>query len=406
MKILMISKALHFSYPGGIQTHVWKISQALRNEGHEVTLLTASNPLKSLKAYKVDGIQIVPSPYLPARIFNLHFPLLEDVSFNLFSLLRIRRWLRKGSPKFGIVHIQGRSGFLYAVWRSRKDPPAVVTFHGILQVEQAEFRHNKELGFFRRKMLDLMQTYATWLERKMLNTANGIIVVGRKLGHLINQYFDVNLNRVGIIPNGLDTSEFFPAPENRIRNRMVCVARLDPRKGLLPLVEATFIASKVVPSLSLHIVGCGDYRSVLERRIAELELEKVISLQGKVSDEQLKREYHEAELFVLPSLQESQGIAFLEAMACGLPVVGFDIDGVNEIITDGVEGFLVEKNNVNDLIRRIVLLLRNKALARKLGANALQRVEKAYRWKRVAELTNQYYHQAVANHREQLRAAA
>ena len=112
---------------------------------------------------------------------------------------------------------------------------------------------------------------------------------------------------------------------------------------------------------------------------------------GSKHGDDLLREYNEAEIFVLPSLGESQGIVFMEAMSCSLPVVGFNIGGVNEMIRTGEEGMLVEKENILHLASAIQKLMSVDVLRNKMGVKGRKRVEKEYQWSKIAELTENIY---------------
>lgn len=132
------------------------------------------------------------------------------------------------------------------------------------------------------------------------------------------------------------------------------------RKGGHSLLECFNRVRAIVPSSRLVIVGC------------DLPIEDPqIEVKGKLNFSEMSDEYRKASIFVLPSLREPFGIAFLEAMAHGLPCIGTRIESIPELIDDGVDGFLVEPNNSETLGDKIILLLQNERLRKEMGVRAL-----------------------------------
>lgn len=397
MNVLMISKSLHYSYTGGIQTHVWKLSKELIERGHRVTIITAQSIFKPKKRFVDDGIEVIPVSYLSGRLGFFHFFALDEFSFNYSVFREIKKLMNEQPDRFDIVHIQGRNGFLYPRFKKENFPPAIVTFHGTMKNENDAALKDKNVSLRQRWELKLVQGYATEIERNLLNKAEGVIAVSEQMAGVMKRQFKHSRDNVEVIYNGLDLKDYWPAPEKRIPFRIISVARLDPRKGLRFLIEAAKQLRKNFPKLTIHIAGEGDNRQSLEQQIQKDGLERVVYLVGNKRGDNLLREYQEASLFVLPSLGESQGIVFMEAMACGLPVIGFDIGGVNEMITHGVEGILVEKENVAELASAIKRVLSDTELARAMGLRGRTRIEDNFQWEHIAEKTEKFYESVLRN---------
>jgi glycosyltransferase involved in cell wall biosynthesis len=125
------------------------------------------------------------------------------------------------------------------------------------------------------------------------------------------------------------------------RKRLLAVGRLHPQKDHLSLIRAFGLIADAAPDWHLRILGEGDQRSVLEHEIRRLGLDERVEMPGAVSD--MTAEYASAQLYVIASIYESQGLATVEAMAHGLPAVGFsDCPGTNSIIANGENGILVD----------------------------------------------------------------
>lgn len=131
-----------------------------------------------------------------------------------------------------------------------------------------------------------------------------------------------------------------PVGKDGERKVLLSVGRLDPQKDQATLIRAFQSLAKKFPDWDLRIVGEGPLRRELETLIQSLDIEDRVSLPGTTRN--INTEYCSAQVFVLPSRYESFGLATAEAMAHGLPVIGFsDCSGTNELITDGVDGYLV-----------------------------------------------------------------
>lgn len=140
---------------------------------------------------------------------------------------------------------------------------------------------------------------------------------------------------VGVIPNGIDTQEFSPGPDERFASSTIlCVSRLVARKGVQHLIEAMPVIREACPAVHLSIVGQGDMEPALRQKVEELGLEDAVVFHGYVSHEKLPSLYQRASLFVQPSYYEGMSNTVLEAMAAGLPIVATG-EGGREELFDG-----------------------------------------------------------------------
>jgi glycosyltransferase involved in cell wall biosynthesis len=133
------------------------------------------------------------------------------------------------------------------------------------------------------------------------------------------------------------------------------------------------------------LVGDGPLRSELEHLAARLGVHRQVEFIGYQSRPGVVRLLNECTLFVLPSRSESLGIAVIEALACGKPVVATAVGGIPEIIEDGTSGILVEPEDARALAVAIRRLLGDPALRERLGRAGRRRVKDAFRWQRMAE---------------------
>ena len=204
-----------------------------------------------------------------------------------------------------------------------------------------------------------------------------------------------NMRRV--VP-GVNTTEFSPtnltagsALRSTIgwanRPVIVCVSRLMTRKGQDQIIQALPQVLKVVPLASLIIVGDGPYRKHLEKLTADLGLRDNVHFTGKVDQALLANWYAAGDVFAMPCRTrvggwdvEGLGIVFLEASATGLPVIVGNSGGAVDAVLDGETGFLVNGNNLSEISDRLIELLANQDLAKRMGSAGRNWVAQEWTW--------------------------
>ncbi len=145
------------------------------------------------------------------------------------------------------------------------------------------------------------------------------------------------------------------------------------------------------------IVGEGPLKNHLTDSLESANLYGNFRFLGKIKDEMLPAVYNCADVFVLPSIQEGQGIVLLEAQASGKPVVAFDVGGVNEAVRNNETGILVKRGSTNELADALLKLLGDKILREKIGANGRRFVSENFTWDLCAQKMLKVYHEALAS---------
>lgn len=205
---------------------------------------------------------------------------------------------------------------------------------------------------------------------------------------------------VSVLYPGADVDAFHPdLPFEDIREAhglagrplVVCVSRLVPRKGQDALIRAMGSVRGRVPDAALLIVGGGPYRKALEMLAAESP-PGAVAFAGEVSERDLPRYYRAGDVFAMPCRTRRAGLevegwgnVFIEAAACGRPVIAGDSGGAREALVDGVTGLLVDGSNVGAVADAVVSLLEDPERARGMGAAGRARVERHYAWPRATE---------------------
>jgi len=202
-------------------------------------------------------------------------------------------------------------------------------------------------------------------------------------------------NKLETIPVGVDTTFFHPIKNENKPNttlKLISVGRLDKVKGHIYLIEVIDLLYKKGYSILLTIVGEGIERENIENLIAEKKLEDIVTLKGKKNQQEVKYYLREHDIYILAAVpvenkrRETQGLATLEAQACGLPAVVFDSGGVKYTVSDGKTGFIVPEFDVDAMTLRIEELIDNVRLRQVMGREASIYIENHFSQKKINDI--------------------
>lgn len=207
---------------------------------------------------------------------------------------------------------------------------------------------------------------------------------------------DVGLHRekIGVIPFGVDTDFFRPIEVDKDEGifQILSVGYLIERKGFEYLIRAMPYVLKEHKNVRLKIVGSGPLESRLKNIIYELDLGDSVEIIRNVSDEELLIIYNSSDLFVLPSIIDSQGnteglgVVLLEAMACGIPVIASNVGGIMDIVINNETGLLLKEKDIKKIIEIVNFAIENKSQMDKIAKNSLNSVKHEFNWKILAKL--------------------
>lgn len=206
------------------------------------------------------------------------------------------------------------------------------------------------------------------------------------------------------IAPGIDVTHFSPVDgPNQLRSELglrdkaviVCVGRLVPRKGQDRLIEALSQVRGSIPNAHLLLVGEGPYRKTLEKIAREKGVTEAVTFVGRVKYSQLPEYFRVGDLFAMPSRSrlaglevEGLGIVYLEASACGLPVIAGNSGGAPDAIKDSVTGIVVDGTNVAEIARAVSELLSQPTRAKEMGAAGREWILSQWSWESWSEKFN------------------
>jgi glycosyltransferase involved in cell wall biosynthesis len=222
-----------------------------------------------------------------------------------------------------------------------------------------------------------------------LNKAHGLISVSEALKNAM-QGLGVPPDRIFVIPNGVDTSKFYPVPKDRARKSLklpddkrilLSVGGLVSGKGFHHLINALHLlrTQHQVHDLMLIIAGEGIFRPELELLIRKLQLQADVKLAGDIPHEELRLWYSAADLFCLASSREGWPNVVLEALACGVPVAATAVGGIPEIIRLPHIGRLTQSNDHQSMAKLI-----EEALATTWDVDKIVKYAHQHSWEQVA----------------------
>lgn len=227
--------------------------------------------------------------------------------------------------------------------------------------------------------------------------ASAVIGVSQKVVDKIATRVDVS-NKGFVAYNGVDVDKFKPLENNEVKDLTICsIGNLIPLKGHKYLLQAIKIASeKGVNNIKCVIAGRGYLEQELKDLAKSLEIEDKVEFTGYIPYEEIIALLQNSNAFILPSYYEALGCVYLEAMACGVASMGCYENGIDEVIENGVDGYLVENKNVEQIVDCIVELS-DKEKRKELGINARKKVAEKYTWQNSAEKLISIYAMAIKN---------
>lgn len=285
-----------------------------------------------------------------------------------------------------VVHIHGTGLISYKLYRTfqKRGVKLMLTVHGLLHVEKKNALKRK---FSLKNLYQYVVQSIT--EFRLLNSAKNIIVDTGYVAEQIRQYHHEHkvclLPNMYVIPQGIN-EHFLSLKCDRESNIILSVGSISRRKGHLLLLQAFDQVCKQVPNAKLVIAGVlaeQDYYNELQAYIQESPNKANISLLVNLPQEKLYELYQQAHIFALHSQEESQGIALVEAMATGLPIVATNVGGILYVVEDGETGFLADYGDIDVFAKYIITLLSNRKQCCDMSNCAIREAQR-YVWRNIA----------------------
>lgn len=390
---------LSWEYPpkviGGLARAVADLSQAMAEQGHEVSVVTGDWPecepieyVAGVRVYRVNQFFPAPMGFLEeVHFMNYHLIQkgIEVLSHGEFDLIHAHDWLVAPAAK---------------VLKHAFQKPLVCTIHA------TEWGRNNGLH-------NELQRHISDLEWWLTYESYRVICCSEYMRAELRRIFQVPEDKLTVIVNGVRADDFakvhpnlsqwrrdWATPEEEI---VLYVGRHVFEKGIDLLLAAAPRVLARRPRTKFIIAGKGPHHEDLKQQAEALGLGERVNFPGFVDDLTRNSLYHLAEVAVFPSRYEPFGIVALEAMAAKTPVIVSDVGGFAETVQHEVNGLTFFAGNANSLADTIIRLLEDKALARKLQERAWQDVLGKYDWKEIATQTVTSYSRTIPQpHRQKV----
>ncbi len=386
MRVLFLSVDDPFAGGSGVGAHLSGLSQALSKLGCEVHILSLNSKDSDRT---VNGVHM---HYLNP-VLNIPFdvPLVKGLIFNFLSFKKVVKICRE--CKIDVIHGQSPSSYGYGLLR-RGDVPFVVTFHATSFGEIGAFL-DAPLSFVNKNFIfeAMSEIFCTFLTYVEYQCADKVVGVSEATAEEATRFYRLPKERVVAINNGIalpDFTDLYVEEENE-EHAILSVGRLAWRKGFKYLIDAMPSVLSEYPDAKLFIVGDGYQRTPLQQYVRKLGLENSVLLLGKVSLQKLYSLYRKASVYVQPAIYEPCSIAILEAMSMGKPLIATRVGGVPEVVTNGVDGLVVEPRNSLQLAKAIKNIFSDSKRRKRFASNARKRVDTEFTWKEIAKKTLELY---------------
>ena len=368
------------------------LARELVKMGHEAFGLTSVNLMKKMNAKReevIDGIKVKRfNPILPGSFF----------------------WMAKRDFDIVHAHFPGYmapiSSYAALMKKIFNKWPMVHTIHGIYHdpflVDDIENPFEKPIRYenMQKKFPINPLKIPNWFAHLSIFESDKIFALTKFEKMEIHKY-GVPLSKIEVIPNGIDLNMYEHLPDKKyfkekygIRGHMILfVGQPRGRKGPEYIIKSMPKILKKYPDSILIFIG---YKSntQLEEMVKEMKLQKNIRFLGFLSEKDKIAAYRSADVFCLPTNYEGFGIVYIEAMACGTPIVTTKTPGINEIVVPNRNGLLVPPRNPDKLADAIIKLFDSDNLRDRMSKNNIRDVKK-YDWPKVAKKVEKIYEELV-----------
>jgi len=371
---MRILQALFFppEQPGGVSSMVPYIQERFSKLNYDMDLFSLPKRIRNKGHDEITFQTFDMTPFLGNPHVEKYIQTFRDYLW--WTNMRVKK-------EYDIIHAHHPIAAL-AMKRIFPNTKLVLTLHSSYERELILNKRIEPNG--------IEHQFLTSLYRELEQAVDKIITVSQSFVNYLADYVDYPEN-IKIIPNGFDEKRFRPiAHENEV-TQLITVCRLVPAKGLDILLRACAKLKQKKHPFVLHIIGDGPIREELETLAKDLGLYDDIIFYGYMLHPEEFMPFFD--VFVLPSRAEAFGSVFAEAALCQLALIGASVGGVTEQISHGVNGLLIEPEDVNGLVEALETVIIDPDYRYQLARAANEKAKKDYSLHRVISQLKKVYAQ-------------
>jgi glycosyltransferase involved in cell wall biosynthesis len=292
--------------------------------------------------------------------------------------------------------------------------PTISTIHTTIEGQQAGVKKSK-VPFFNLERSDkaniLLHRPLRICESLYVKRIRSFVAVSEYIKSEAMKFLNVNGDRIDVIHNGIDPQIFSPSSNIGKDDRLIktegedysppivlFTGRFISTKGMNTIINAIPLVIEKHSDVKFIFIGGGNYDPYLQILVEKNVPRQSYEFLGYIDDYyKLPQFYNEATIYLAPSIYESLPIRILEAMSCGKPVIASQVGGITEIISTGYNGILIPPMNSYVLADKIILLLEDDELRKRIGERARETILNKFSAKKMAYKTTNAYKKCLAS---------
>jgi len=346
---------------GSLEREIALYLRLQQQKGVQVSFLTYGDKTDLQYREQLRGVEILCNRWnLPSNMYERLIPLLHARALSRTNLIKTNQTngadVALRAARIWHKPLLARCGYMWSEFAKRGGNPIALDL--ARRIEKSVFSHSIQIA-----------------------------VTSQEMKRSIADSYGIASEKIHIIPNYVLTEVFSPHKEKPVANKICFIGRLTEQKNLFSLVDAC-----AGLNVDVHFIGEGHLRAALQETAKELGVQ--LSLHGNIPHPQLPSRIRQSALFALVSTYEGHPKSLLEAMSCGVAVLGADSPGIREQIVHGETGWLVGTDAVS-IRAGIKHLLENPSLREKMGSNARRFILENYSLDKIVDMEYALYQEIV-----------
>jgi len=378
VKILFVSPGLLYSKKRpferlGSESVMYGVSKEMVKRGHEIYITGRFENFRAREREIIDGIEFI----------NIKTPHLKDECIHqtgsslLYSKATAKK-IRQINPD--VISLNERFS---AYFPSKLNIPKTFTTHN-----PDAMAFYREFALKSNRLNYVFFGIKRKIEESVMSRSDIIIALNKSIRDYLHENGFTNTH---LIPNAVDAEKYMNKGDD---NFILYAGRLSKVKRPTYLIQAFSEISKNSDT-DLMFVGSGPEEARLKKIVASEKIEDRVHFIPMVGKDKLREYLSKCSIFILPSMFECMPVTLLEAMACGKPIITSDIPGPQDVITHGYDGFLFERENIEELKEYLEILLSDNILREKMGRNARKTIEEKFTFEKVADRYLEVFNELV-----------